>query len=88
MGLRLTLLALLLALATPLAGASAGPAAPEAASLAIDDVAVTEGNSGTTAATFTVTLSAPSGDAVTVDYATADGTADAAGRLHADQRAR
>ena len=75
MGLRLTLLALLLALATPLAGASAGPAAPEAASLAIGDVTLTEGDSGSTNATFTITLSESSADAVTVDYATADGTA-------------
>ena len=46
-------------------------------SLSINDVTVTEGNSGTTNATFTVTLSAASGQAVTVDYATADGTATA-----------
>ena len=36
---------------------------------------VTEGNSGTANAIFTVTLSAASGQTVTVDYATADGTA-------------
>ncbi len=34
-----------------------------------------EGNSGNTAAVFTVTLSAPSGNTVTVDYATANGSA-------------
>ena len=44
-------------------------------SLAINDVTVTEGNSGTTNATFTVTLGAASGQSVTVNYATADGTA-------------
>ena len=44
-------------------------------SLTIDDVQVTEGNGGTTSAVFTVRLSAASGQAVTVDYATADGTA-------------
>jgi Calx-beta domain len=44
-------------------------------SLAIDDVTVDEGDAGTTAATFTVTLSAPSGLTVLVDVATADGTA-------------
>jgi uncharacterized protein YhjY with autotransporter beta-barrel domain len=44
-------------------------------SLAIDDVTVTEGNSGTTNAVFTVTLSAASGQTVAVNYATADGTA-------------
>ena len=45
--------------------------APE---LSIDDVTVAEGNSGTVAATFTVSLNAASGQSVTVDYATADGT--------------
>ncbi|MCB8947301.1 MAG: hypothetical protein H6653_04715 [Ardenticatenaceae bacterium] len=43
----------------------------------IGDVTVTEGDSGTTTADFTVTLSAPSGKTITVDYATADGTATA-----------
>src|SRR5262249_14659846 len=43
--------------------------------LSIGDVAVTEGDSGTTDATFTVSLSAASGKTVTVDYATADGSA-------------
>jgi hypothetical protein len=44
-------------------------------SLTIGDVTVTEGNSGTRAATFTATLSAASTEPVTVAYATADGTA-------------
>jgi hypothetical protein len=44
-------------------------------SLTIGDVSLTEGNLGTTDATFTVTLSAASGLPVTVDYETADGTA-------------
>src|SRR5207249_2629408 len=39
------------------------------------NVAVTEGNSATTNATFTVTLSAASSKTVTVSFATADGTA-------------
>ena len=43
--------------------------------ISINDVTVTEGNSGTTSATFTVTLSNPSSQAITVNYATADGTA-------------
>ena len=47
--------------------------------LGITDVSVTEGNSGTTNATFTVSLSGPSGQTATVDYATADGTATAVG---------
>ncbi len=51
---------------------AAGPSMP---SLSIDDVAVTEGNSGTTPATFTVTLSGPSAQTVTVNYATSDVTA-------------
>ena len=46
-------------------------------SLSVDDVTVTEGDSGTTNANFTVSLNAPSGRTVTVDYATADGTAHA-----------
>jgi Calx-beta domain/SdrD B-like domain len=51
--------------------------APALPSLTVNDVSVTEGNSGTTSATFTVTLSAVSGQTVTVDYATADGSATA-----------
>jgi len=47
-------------------------------SIAINDVSVTEGTSGTTCATFTVTLSSPSSSNVTVTYQTADGTATAA----------
>jgi hypothetical protein len=47
----------------------------ELPSMTIDDVQVTEGNGGTTSAVFTVRLSAASGQVVTVDYATADGTA-------------
>ncbi len=44
-------------------------------SLSINDVTVTEGNTGTVNATFTISLSAASGRTVTVDYATANGTA-------------
>jgi len=43
--------------------------------ISIDDVSVTEGNSGTTLASFTVSLSVPSGRLVAVNYATANGTA-------------
>ena len=43
--------------------------------LSINDVAVTEGHSGTTSAMFTVSLSAASASTVTVGYATANGTA-------------
>ena len=44
-------------------------------SIVINDVSVAEGNSGTTNADFTVTLSAPSGRNVTVNYATANSSA-------------
>ena len=73
--LRLTLLALLVALAAPLASATVGPDALLVESLSIDDVTTTEGDAGAATATFTVTLSGISPDTVTVDYATADGTA-------------
>jgi hypothetical protein len=43
--------------------------------LAISDVSTVEGNSGTTAFVFTVRLSAATSQAVSVHYATADGTA-------------
>lgn len=55
------------------AGAAALPA------LSISDATVTEGNSGTTIATFTVNLSSPPSGTVTVEYATANGTAVAPG---------
>jgi hypothetical protein len=51
-----------------------GDCAPE---ITINDVTVTEGNTGTVNATFTVTLAAPSANTVSVNYATADGTATA-----------
>ena len=47
------------------------------AGLAVGDTSVTEGNSGTTTATLPVTLSTVSGKTVTVDWHTADGTANA-----------
>jgi hypothetical protein len=47
------------------------------ARISINDVTVTEGNSGTTPATFKVTLSHRSSKTITVHYATADGTATA-----------
>lgn len=43
--------------------------------LSINDVSANEGNSGTTAFNFTVTLSAASASTVTVNYATLDGSA-------------
>ncbi len=47
------------------------------ATVSINDVSITEGNSGTTTLTFTVTRSDTAG-AFSVDYATADGTASTA----------
>jgi uncharacterized repeat protein (TIGR01451 family) len=43
--------------------------------LSINDISITEGNSGTANAVFTVTLTPPSSKTVTVAYATSDGTA-------------
>ena len=50
---------------------------PTLPTLSINDVSITEGNSGTKNLTFTVTLSSPSSQAVTVQYATANNTATA-----------
>jgi hypothetical protein len=46
--------------------------------LSVGDVSLSEGQNGTTNFTFTVSLSSPSTSVVTVNYATADGTALAA----------
>jgi hypothetical protein len=48
--------------------------------ISIGDVAQNEGNSGKTAFAFTVSLSGPSASAITVKYATADGTATSHGK--------
>lgn len=48
-------------------------------SISIGNSTVTEGNTGTLNAVFTVTLSASSGNTITVSYATADGSAIAPG---------
>src|SRR5262249_54490756 len=55
------------------------PSPPLPPTLRIGDGTATEGHAGTRAATFTVTLSAPSALPVTVKYATANGTATAGG---------
>jgi hypothetical protein len=47
----------------------------DSASIAITDVTITEGNSGTTNAVFTVSLSSAVDTAITLDYTTANGTA-------------
>ena len=49
--------------------------------LSINDVQIVEGDSGTSDMVFTVNLSQPSGQAVTVNFATQDGTATANGAL-------
>jgi glucose/arabinose dehydrogenase len=56
----------------PIQGPDQGPPLP---SISINDVSLAEGNAGTTSANFTVTLSPSSTDTVTVQYATANGTA-------------
>ena len=43
--------------------------------LSIDDVSVSEGNSGSVTANFTISLSIASGQEINVDYQTSDGTA-------------
>jgi uncharacterized protein (TIGR03437 family) len=57
--------------------AQAAPVQPPPPTLAINDVSRNEGNSGTTAFDFTVTLSEASGQTVTVDYISGGGTATA-----------
>jgi len=51
--------------------------APPPPDVSINDVSVTEGSTGTTSATFTLSLSFASGTPITVHYATADGSATA-----------
>ena len=53
------------------------PPAPVLPTLAIADAGVVEGNSGARELAFTVSLSAPASGAVTVNYATGNGTASA-----------
>jgi Calx-beta domain/Glycosyl hydrolase family 99 len=51
------------------------PSTPPTSSLSVDDVSITEGESGTKDAVFSVSLSPPSSNTVTVSWATADGSA-------------
>ncbi|MCI0642854.1 MAG: S8 family serine peptidase [Gemmataceae bacterium] len=53
------------------------PPQPEQPSVSINDIIQVEGNSGTTNFVFTVALSGPTTQAVTMNYATANGTATA-----------
>jgi hypothetical protein len=55
------------------------PPPPPPLTLRVGDVTVVEGNKGTALAVFLVTLSAPPAQPVTVQYATANGTATAGG---------
>jgi Ca2+-binding RTX toxin-like protein len=48
-----------------------------APNISIENITITEGNAGTTNATFTVSLNVASGQIITVDYATADDSATA-----------
>lgn len=57
--------------------AAVAPVSAQQATLAISDVTVAEGNSGTKLATFTVTLSAAQSSPVLFDIATANGSATA-----------
>ncbi|HEY3579649.1 MAG TPA: Calx-beta domain-containing protein [Pyrinomonadaceae bacterium] len=60
-----------------LLAASVDVAAQQTPSIGVHDAQVTEGNAGTTQATFSVTLSGASSQTVTCSFATADGTATA-----------
>jgi hypothetical protein len=65
---------------TKLATSATITVAPPPPTLTINDVSITEGNGGSANATFTVTLSpVNASQSVTVNYATANGTATAAG---------
>jgi hypothetical protein len=70
--LRVAVATTTLAAVTLGSGVAAHAAPPE---LKITDVTVTEGNSGTSLATFTISYAGPGATGVTVDYATADETA-------------
>ncbi|MBE7554477.1 MAG: DNRLRE domain-containing protein [Anaerolineales bacterium] len=63
--------------ATPTATATPTFTPTPVPSLSINDVTVTEGNTGTVNAVFTVNLSAASGQTITVNFATANNTATA-----------
>lgn len=62
----------------PPPGGGGGGGGGPASKLSIGDASVTEGNSGTTPMNFTVSLLPASTGVVTVDYASADGTATSA----------
>lgn len=53
-----------------------GDPPPPDINVSVNDIQVTEGNSGVTPATFTISLNKPAKEALTVNYATENGTAD------------
>jgi hypothetical protein len=57
----------------------AGTQAAQPSNITVNDVSMAEGNGGNTAFNFTVSLSAPQANPVTVNFATANGTAAAPG---------
>jgi hypothetical protein len=63
--------------ATEIAAAMNAPLVSVPPTISINDVTVTEGNTGSVSAVFTVSLSAASAQQVTVQYTTADSTATA-----------
>ncbi|HEX8311981.1 MAG TPA: Calx-beta domain-containing protein, partial [Chthoniobacteraceae bacterium] len=60
-------------------GQGVGTIANDEAQLQVNDVSIVEGNAGTRTAVFTVTRTGATGQAITVDFATADGTATSSG---------
>jgi beta-glucanase (GH16 family) len=66
---------LILALACKKGGSSNTPATPAAPQLTIEDRTQAEGNGGSTSFSFRVTLNRAGSTAITVNYATQDGTA-------------
>ena len=69
-------------------GPARSPTTTRFPTLSINDVTVTEGNTGTVAAVFTVGLGAPAAATSRSTYATANGTAVAPARLRGRQRRR
>jgi hypothetical protein len=72
---------------TKIASFTLSPPPPQP-SISISDVSLPEGNKGSTAFNFTVTLSNPSTQTITVQYATQDGTATSGKGKNADYAAK
>ena len=67
---------------TTIRGSGVSPSIPD---ILLADIRITEGNSGVTNASFEVSLSAPSSQTVSVQFATFDGTATVANRDYVSQ---